>query len=122
MIYTHGFQWLLSFFSSSAVTHPFHCMLIPCLIVLAQAQVNDVMKFKPLYSLDHISRRIHIIIELPLSAGHLYLTPLLFQLVGTGYMWNPVDTFPNRAPSPTYTRTFFYLHFSFFLSHASPIE
>jgi len=38
--------------SSRCSSHPFYCMLAPRLIALAQ--VNDVMKFKPLYSLVYI--------------------------------------------------------------------
>jgi len=74
MIYTRlsPFPILLT----TAVTS-FHRTLTPCHITIAR--VNDVMKFKSLYSLVHIpSCGARIIIELSLSlgrlsAGHLYL-------------------------------------------------
>jgi len=55
--------------SHSPPLPPFHRMLIPCHIALTQ--VNDTMKFKPLYSLVHNPPRIRIIIEhdLPLRSS-----------------------------------------------------
>ena len=73
--------------------HPFYRMPVPRPIAIIQ--VNDVMKFKPLYSLVHIpsSRGIRIIIELSgrLSAGHLYLTTKPLTLFSSRCGYRPLS-------------------------------
>ena len=109
--------------SSRCSSHPFYCMLAPRLIALAQ--VNDVMKFKPLYSLIHIpsSRNpYHYRALRPSHAGHLYLTMKRLTLFSSQCRYRPpVDTFSPLHPF-CLPSVFLSPFFPFVLSYASPIE